>query len=652
MIGPIPVLGHFHPYAGDYYGFRRDLVFTVLISPNDYSLIAPTAAEAILEKSVEGKTKEAEAEQANHGFTSPVALLEWMCMEGWCPESIHHGAAPDALLKDSPPYKWALEMLLDGKKAIPYNTVSLTERNLAALPQAMMEKYQMVCYHRIGDVYYISSSNPSLTRSRLTGELNARIGAKTGRQLDVVVSMAYDAFIEGAIRYLMSGGIALDRGGVSGDVSQEAQNILRIDYDPSFTRPLEEGMEPPEVLKWILFRSISMKASDIHIQEGEEYGEVRVRVNGALTMMASLAMEEVRKVLSLIKLSSDLNVAEKRMPQDGRFSVELKGQTIDARVSTGPVHASGTGESCVIRLINKQTSLKSIQELELPSAQEEMIRNVLERRYGLILVTGPTGSGKTSSLYAFLNEINSVEVAIVTIEDPVEILLPRAKQLQVNNAINLTFARLLRSVLRHDPDIIMVGEIRDKETADHAIQAAQTGHLVFATLHTNDALRAIPRMEALGIDRNQLANSLLLVQAQRLIRCVCPNCRKGRKLDRREHEVIMRHLPRAEGGSSAYEAFLQEWNEMIEKAATGVSSVYDPVGCLHCNQTGYNKRRAVMEIFPVDDYMRDMIENGANVGEISEYVKQVGLADLALESLRSFLKGDTTFHEIQVYLKI
>ncbi|MFZ5805983.1 MAG: GspE/PulE family protein [Verrucomicrobiota bacterium] len=652
MVGPIPVLGHFHPYAEDFYGFRKDLVFCVLISPNDYNLIAPTVSEAILAN--QGDTKNALQQNGAHGFKLPQPLLEWMLMEGWCPHCVHQGFTPESFLKNNPPHRWALEMLLDGKRIVPYNTISLTERNLAALPQAMMEKYQMVCYHRLGDVYYIATSNPSITRSRLVGELNARIGTKMGRQLDVVCGMAYAAFIEGAVRYLMSGGIiGPEKSGASViEGNQDTQRVLRIDYDPSFTRPLDPNMEPPEILKWVLFRSISMKSSDIHLQECEENGEIRFRLNGALALMATLSLEQTRKVMSLIKLSSDLNVAEKRLPQDGRFTVELKGQTIDARVSTVPVQSTGSGESCVIRLINKQTSLKSIKELELPPRQEAMIRSVLEKDHGLILVTGPTGSGKTSSLYAFLNEINTVEVAIVTIEDPVEIILPRAKQLQVNTAINLTFARLLRSVLRHDPDIIMVGEVRDRETADHAIQAAQTGHLVFATLHTNDSLRAIPRMEALGIDRNQLSNSLLLVQAQRLVRVLCRNCRKARKLHQHEYEVALRHIPKEGGTTSEYQAFYQEWVEMLERVVNGTSPVYDSVGCLHCNQTGYNKRRAVMELFPIDDYMRDMIENGAKVGELSQYVHQMGYPDLSLESLRQFIIGETSFHEIQGFMKI
>ncbi|MFH1067366.1 MAG: GspE/PulE family protein, partial [bacterium] len=380
--------------------------------------------------------------------------------------------------------------------------------------------------------------------------------------------------------------------------------------------------------------------------------EVRVRLNGALVLMANITVENIRKMLSLVKLHADLNVAEKRLPQDGRFTIQLKSQVVDARVSTVPVHASGTGESCVIRLINKQTSLFTLNELELPTKQTGLVRSILERRYGLILVTGPTGSGKTTSLYSFLNEINTVEVAIVTIEDPVEIILPRAKQLQVNTNINLTFSRLLRSVLRHDPDIIMVGEIRDKETADHAIQASQTGHLVFATLHTNDALRSIPRMEALGIDRNQLANSLLMVQAQRLLRILCHNCRKPRHLSQHEQEITLKHLPRMNTETPEFQALLAEWNEMLEHAVNGVTPIYDPTGCLHCNQSGYDRRRAVMEIFPFDDEMRDMVDNGAKVSELSHYVHQLGHTDLAQESLRLFLRGDTSFQEVKGYLKV
>jgi type II secretory ATPase GspE/PulE/Tfp pilus assembly ATPase PilB-like protein len=654
MLGPIPVLGHFHPFATDFYGFRRDLVFTVILSTEDYAMAAPTSAEAVPED--RKRTPNLEPPPAPHGAETPEALLEWLRSEGWYPKSLAQGASVDAILKDNPSYLWSLQMILEGRKAIPYNTISLSEENLGALPQAMMEKYQMVCYHKVGDVYYIASSNTSLTRNRLTGELNARIGSKTGSKLGVVCGMAYGAFIDSAIRYLMSGGFVGDKqkGAIGSGVTQAKQGneVIQIDYNPAYTRPLEEGMDPPEVFRWILFRAISMKASDIHLQEGEDSGEIRVRLNGALTRIATTTLDYTRKVISLIKLTSGLNVAEKRMPQDGRFSIEMKGETIDSRVSTVPVHSTTAGESCVIRLINKQSSLKAIGELDLPPKQLTLIKAALERNDGLILVTGPTGAGKTSTLYAFLNEINTPDVAIVTIEDPVEIVLPHAKQLQVNSAIDLTFARLLRSVLRHDPDIVMVGEIRDKETADHAIQAAQTGHLVFATLHTNDALRSIPRLEALGVDRNQLANSLLMVQAQRLVRTVCRNCRKPRRISQREHDTILKHLPQEAGKGPEYQAFSEEWNDMIEKAVNGTTPVYDIVGCIHCNQTGYSKRRAVMEVFTIDDYARDMIENGAKVSALSQYMRRQGLTDLALESLRMFLRGETAFDEIKGYMKL
>lgn len=651
MIGTIPVLGHFHPFARDFYGFRPDLIFTVIISADDYALIAPNLTEHF---PIETAPNTPLQPPTPHGQTTSVALLEWMRSENWISKTFHQGTSAEVVLKENPQHEWVLEMLVQGKRVIPYDNISLTERNLAALPQAMMEKYQMVCYHRVDETYYIASSNPNLSRTRLTGELNARIGARTeGASIGVVCGMAYSAFIEGAIRYLMTGGISAEKASVVGDVQkQENTDTFRIDYDPAFARPLDESMEPPEVLRWILFRAISMKSSDIHIQECEEVGEIRLRVNGALALVATTNLEYIRKVISLIKLSADLNVAEKRMPQDGRFSIELKTETVDARVSTIPLMTTTAGESCVIRLINKQSSLKSITELDIPPRQMGIIRSALEKKSGLVLVTGPTGSGKTSTLYACLNEVNTVDVAIVTIEDPVEITLHRAKQLQVNTTIGLTFSKLLRSVLRHDPDIVMVGEIRDKETADHAIQAAQTGHLVFATLHTNDALRAIPRLEALGTDRNQLANSLLMVQAQRLVRTLCKNCRKPRHINQREHETVLRHLPQDGGRGPEYQAFIEEWNDMIDRAVNGINPVYDPGGCIHCNQTGYSKRRVVMEVYPIDDQIRDMIENGSKVGAVSQYVRKQGHTDLAMESLRLFLQGETSFDEIKGFMKI
>lgn len=654
MLGPIPVVGHFHPYAQDYYGLHRDLVFNVIISADHYTQVAKELASRWKgERTI--ATGGAISTVSGHGTSSALTLMEWLRVNHWCPSPYKLASSADNALRENPHASWILDMLLHGRRVLPYNTVSLTEHNLSALPQAMMEKHQMICYARRGDIYYVASSNPAVTRTRISGELNARIATQTHTKLEVICSMAHPSFIEGAIHFVTSGGLAMGAitSVIGGDLAQQS-DIFKIEYDPAFNRPLEEGMEAIDMVRWTLFRAVNMKASDIHIQEEEESGEIRFRINGALVLVATTSLEYTRKMLSIIKLTANLNVAEKRMPQDGRFTLEIKGDAVDARVSTVPVTSTNAGESCVIRLINKKSSIKSISELDLPPKQMGILRSALDKKSGLILVTGPTGSGKTSTLYACLSDVNRVDVSIVTIEDPVEIVLHRAKQLQVNPAINLTFARLLRSVLRHDPDIIMVGEIRDQETADHAIQAAQTGHLVFATLHTNDALRSIPRLEALGTDRHQLANSLIMVQAQRLVRSLCPNCRKSRKLTTFEHDVILRHLPmplNSTGQKAALSAAMSEWKELIDNAVNGVTPVYDPGGCITCNQTGYVKRKAVMEVFPVDNEMRDMIETGSKVSAISQYVLKQGHSDLALESLRTFIHGDTSYDEIKGYMK-
>ena|GEM_PF-1062590 len=648
MLGPIPLLGHFHPYARDTFGFHRDLVFYTILTGRQY-----IEAFNYLNSSLSADVKTRQTfEISNIDAKTPEALLQLLDKEQWLP-SEYAGKLFTAISAQD---RWVIEMLHGKKRVVAFNALQLNDSTLGALPQAMMEKYQMVCYAREQNVYYIASSNPNTNRNRLAGELNARMGTLANNAIEVVCGVAHSSFIQNAIQTLMTGNLSStqDASAVIGAQSggtKETPALLRIENIQNYTRPMTPDMETPEVFRWIMYRAISTRTSDIHIQEGAEAGEVRFRMNGELQPIVSLSLDLTRKVMSVIKITSEVNVAEKRLPQDGRFSIEMPDASCDARVSTVPIQTGQAGESCVIRLINKQSGLKTLSELEIPTHNMNVIKWILSRESGLGLVTGPTGSGKTSTLYAFLNEINSPETAIITIEDPVEITLPRAKQLQVNNTIQLTFAKLLRAVLRHDPDVILVGEIRDKETAENAIQAAQTGHLVFSTLHTNDALRAITRMAALGIDRDQLANALLMVQAQRLVRTLCPECRKPRAVTDEERATLRANIPEPSKDALPGVGFDPSWYEVMNETVAGHAPVYDSGTCMRCNQTGFTKRRAMMEVFNIDEGARDLIENGAKVGALSQYYRKLGYADLPLESLRTFLNGETSYEEIKGFLR-
>jgi len=375
-----------------------------------------------------------------------------------------------------------------------------------------------------------------------------------------------------------------------------------------------------KLVNLILFEAVKLRASDVHIQPYEEALVVRLRIDGVLYDSFDVPKHLQDEVVSRLKVMGKMNIAEKRLAQDGRAAVQVGDRVIDLRLASLP---TSFGERIVIRLLDKSSELFSLTELGMPEQTLEQYLSLIGYEHGLILVTGPTGSGKTTTLYAALQQVNATERNILTLEDPIEYQLPGISQTQVSEKKGLTFAHGLRSVLRQDPDIIMVGEVRDHETAVMAIQSALTGHLVFSTLHTNDAASAVTRLLDLGVEPYLVASSLIGVLAQRLVRRVCSEC-------------AVPYLPT--GGDLIKLG--------LEPEGLDTTSMRKGVGCESCRQTGYAGREGIFELLPINDEIRHKIQSHASASQISQVAIGHGMKTLRDAGIVKVLQGTTTIDEV------
>ncbi|MBL8024836.1 MAG: type II/IV secretion system protein [Fibrobacteres bacterium] len=404
----------------------------------------------------------------------------------------------------------------------------------------------------------------------------------------------------------------------------EAMKRERLDeVSAGSTDDLKKSSQAEPVVKMvdmIIDEAIKAGASDIHIEPNEDKVLVRNRIDGLLRNKAELPHWMSSALTSRIKILADLDIAEKRVPQDGRIKRTVDGISIDLRISTLPTHF---GEKTVIRVLRHTADLFSLENLGYTDDEIKIVNDLIHKPQGIIFVTGPTGSGKSSSLFAFLNRIKGKEINITTIENPIEIKLSGINQVQVNEKAGLTFASTLRSILRQDPDVILIGEIRDKETAEIAIRAAQTGHLVFSTLHTNDAISAITRLRDLGIEPFLTASSLLSVIAQRLVRRICPHCKERFE----PSEMLMfkyRHL----------------------FGDVEIPDSYIGKGCNRCNNTGFEGRVGVFELLVLNQDLRQMIMDRKNDIEIKEMAMRSGMRPIHINGLAKVREGITSMEEL------
>nr|WP_288719829.1 ATPase, T2SS/T4P/T4SS family [uncultured Blautia sp.] len=373
-----------------------------------------------------------------------------------------------------------------------------------------------------------------------------------------------------------------------------------------------------QLVRSLLEQAIRQRASDVHIEALESKVRVRYRIDGALYEKMVYDNSLLPAISTRIKIMGGMDISEKRKPQDGRMTIMVDRQEYDIRISSVPtVH----GEKIVMRISSKLSLTKNKKELGLAPDELKRFDHMLSAPYGIIFVTGPTGSGKSTTLYTALSELNKEAVNIVTVEDPVEADIEGINQIQVNNKVNLTFASALRSILRQDPDIIMIGEIRDRETAGIAVQASITGHLVVSTLHTNNAAGTLNRMADMGVERYLIADSVVGVIAQRLVRKLCPHCRKKRLATEEEKRLLKQDT----------------YKEM---------EIYEPTGCDLCNHTGYFGRTGVFEIMEVNEEIRDLIAEGGSSEELENAARRAGMCTLHDNGIRYVLEGITSIEEM------
>lgn len=496
--------------------------------------------------------------------------------------------------------------------SLPYVKLSnyIIDSNVIKLvPEEIARKYKVIPLFMLEDTLTVAMANPrdivALDEIRLKTKL---------KYIDVV--MAGKTEIENAINQYYGGSESVKT--VIEGINIEEIRRVSEDTNPELLAQIAEETPVIKLVNLLLQEAIKSRASDIHIEPEMNMLRVRYRIDGILYEVYKLPKHVTGLVTSRIKILSGLDIAEKRKPQDGRIRMNLDNREIDIRVSSYPTMY---GENLVLRILDKSRVLLKLSDLGLNPQDLEKFNSLIRKPYGIILVTGPTGSGKTTTLYAALSEINSPEINIMTIEDPVEYQIPLLRQTQINPKAGLTFASGLRSILRQDPDVIMVGEIRDLETADIAIQAALTGHLVFSTLHTNDSPGALTRLIDMGIEPFLVSSSVIGVIAQRLVRLICPYC----KTEYTPPEAVFKSLN------------LEPKREV---------KFYHGKGCEQCKGTGYSGRKGIFELLLINEEIRKLIVSKASASVIKQTAINQGMSTLLADGLNKAINGLTTLEEV------
>ncbi len=496
--------------------------------------------------------------------------------------------------------------VLSDQMAIPYLTLQNYSQDVDVVrqvPEPLARKHTIIPLFKIDDTLTIGISDPTDVVAL------DEIRRETGFEVEPVLCSERE--IKNALNEIY--------GGESASMDQTMR-----EYQESSIESEEGEVEDAEspiinIVNLIFTRAIKMRASDIHLNPEEEFLRVRFRVDGVLEEMWNQPKRFQEAIISRIKVMADMDIAERRKPQDGQFKMNVEGKPIDFRVSTLP---TVYGENTVIRILDPEAIRTRLGELGMGRKAEEAYRRIVSTPYGIVFVTGPTGSGKTTTLYATLNKLNQVEKNIITIEDPVEYRLEMIRQSHMNPKTGMTFAAGLRSILRQDPDIIMVGEIRDYETASTAVQAALTGHLVLSTLHTNDTAGALTRLVDMGVEPFLVASATSGILAQRLVRKLCEHCKKP------------------------YEPDQEMLSDLGLQGVDRDLTFYHPVGCKRCRETGYSGRTGIFEVMELTEELQEMVQKSAGSEEIKRQSVKQGMIPLRHDGLRMVVRGITSVEEV------
>jgi type IV pilus assembly protein PilB len=521
--------------------------------------------------------------------------------------------------------EWEMAAALGKQLNVPFITLShyeIDQSVLSAIPEDVIRKYKIVPVDKTGDTLTIALSDP--------GNIYLLDDIRMLTQCQIIPVISFESDIVEAIdKYYSGTGNELEE--MLKDITDRDLEVVREEeggaLETDSVNDLSVSPEDAPVIQLVnlmVSEAIKMRASDIHVEPYEKSLRVRYRVDGVLHEIPPPPKKFQAAIISRIKILAELDIAERRLPQDGRFKVRMAAKNIDFRVSTLP---TAHGEKVVMRILDQSNLMLDLRDLGFATEQLRLFEEMIRKPYGMIMVTGPTGSGKSTTLYSALSTINDSRKNISTIEDPIEYQLPGINQVHARPNIGLTFAEGLKSFLRQDPDIIMVGEIRDFETAEIAIKAALTGHLVLSTLHTNDAPSSIQRLTNMGVEPFLVTASVIMIVAQRLVRRICDNCEVPAEVAQDVFDNLGSvKIPNFEG-----------WDRVQLMRGTG---------CPRCSGTGYRGRVALYEVMGLTDAMRDFIMSGCSVNQLKKFALEAGMVSLRQSGLRKIIEGRTTFEEV------
>ncbi len=498
-----------------------------------------------------------------------------------------------------------------GTKVVDLSRVDLTKEMVGLIDSDNARMLGVVPVELNGNIVTVAARNP--LNYQVTDEIRFMLDKDV--QLVVVSPEQFDKFLE---KYY-----PLDMDAMHDMLAEFDLQEKDVDFSDGDAESAANEAPIVKFVDAVLYQAIRDKASDIHFEPFENVFKIRYRIDGALYEMAPPPKSLAVPVISRIKIMSGLNISERRKPQDGRIQLKIAGKPIDLRVSTLP---TSYGESVVLRVLDRSVVNLDLDVLGINENCLKKIREIISMPNGIFIITGPTGSGKTTTLYSALKEINKIDSKILTAEDPVEYDLEGIVQLPINDAVGMTFARALRAFLRQDPDIIMLGETRDIESAEMAVQASLTGHLVFTTLHTNDAAGAITRLVDMGVQPFLITSALIAVLGQRLIRRICPNCKTSFRPT--DEDLQLLDLTRKDVGENLF---------------------YYGKGCSNCNNTGYKGRKAITELLTLSNKIRELILKNSPTVVIRDKARELGMQTMREDGIRAILNGETTMEEVLKY---